>query len=104
MVRSHRGLLDSKEPSPDDEQRSRRLHSEIMRLVRQHPSEGALASTLMLCQTYGFVDGFFHAAERLGRFQLLMNWCFEQRDAKRLLEVCKRCGSVEQSLWVQALS
>merc|ERR1719464_1356151 len=33
-----------------------------------------------------------------------MNWCFEQRDAKRLLEVCKRCGSVDQSLWVQALS
>jgi len=104
MVRSHHGLLLAEHSTSDDEQRARRLHGEIMRLIRQYPGESALASTLMLCQTYGFVDGFFHAAERLGRFQLLMNWCFEQRDARRLLEVCKRCGSVDQSLWVQALS
>lgn len=101
MVRSHRELSQAAEP---EEQQARRLHGEIMRLVRQYPSEGALASTLMLCQTYGFADGFFHAAERLGRFQLLMDWCFERRDARRLLEVCKRCGSVDQSLWVQALA
>mmetsp|Transcript_49382 Transcript_49382/g.147482 ORF Transcript_49382/g.147482 Transcript_49382/m.147482 type:complete len:934 (+) Transcript_49382:102-2903(+) len=104
MVRSHHGLVLAERSSPDDEQSARRLHGEVMRLIRQYPGEGALASALMLCQTYGFVDGFFHAAERLGRFQLLMSWCFEQRDARRLLEVCKRCGSVDQSLWVQALS
>jgi len=98
MVRSHQSL-------PDDDIRSRqRLRDEIMRLIRQFPGEESLASTLVLCQTYGFVDGFFHSAERLGRFQLLMQWCFEQRDARRLLDVCKRCGSVDQSLWVQALS
>mmetsp|Transcript_25881 Transcript_25881/g.42297 ORF Transcript_25881/g.42297 Transcript_25881/m.42297 type:complete len:228 (-) Transcript_25881:63-746(-) len=33
-----------------------------------------------------------------------MNWCFEQRDAKRLLQVCKENGAYDQSLWVQALS
>lgn len=64
----------------------------------------ALASALMLSQTYGFVDGIFFAAEKLGRFQLLMSWCFARGDAKRLVEVCKRCGSMDQSLWVQALS
>jgi len=90
--------------SSEEDPARRRLHGEIMRLIRQHPSEEALASTLMLSQTYGFVDGFFHAAEKLGRFQLLMNWCFERRDARRLMEVCKRSGQIDQSLWVQALS
>jgi len=75
-----------------------------MKLIRQYQNEDGLASTLMLSQTYNFVEGFFFAAERLGRFQLLMNWCFEQRDARRLLEVCKRCGTSDPSLWVQALS
>jgi len=96
MVRAHR--------DERDEDRRQKLHAEVMRLVRQYPSEEALVSTLMTCQTFSFVDGFFYAAEKLGRFQLLMSWCFERRDAKRLLEVCKRCGSVDQSLWVQALS
>jgi len=77
---------------------------EIMRLIRQYPSEEALASTLMLCQSFDFIDGFFHAAEKLGRFQLLMNWCFEHQDTKRLLQVCKQSGAYDQSLWVQALS
>jgi len=107
MVRSYCGLEgegsgEGSEASEDPARR--RLHGEIMRLIRQHPSEEALASTLMLSQTYGFVDGFFHAAEKLGRFQLLMNWCFERRDARRLMEVCKRSGQIDQSLWVQALS
>mmetsp|Transcript_68179 Transcript_68179/g.134654 ORF Transcript_68179/g.134654 Transcript_68179/m.134654 type:complete len:952 (-) Transcript_68179:67-2922(-) len=120
MVRSHAALLrdaqlaagatsttqpgTAPQSSHDSEQQARRLSGEIMRLIRQYPSEAALASALMLCQTYGFTDGFFHAAERLGRYQLLMTWCFEQRDARRLLDVCKRCGSADQSLWVQALS
>ncbi|CAK9112809.1 unnamed protein product, partial [Durusdinium trenchii] len=80
------------------------ISADIMRLIRQYPSENALANTLMVCQTYGFVDGFFYAAEKLHRHQLLMQWCFEHKDAKRLLDVCKRCGPADQSLWVQALS
>ena len=31
-------------------------------------------------RTYGFVDGFFYAAEKLHRHQLLMHWCFEHKD------------------------
>eukprot|EP00929_Paragymnodinium_shiwhaense_P090790 TRINITY_DN50899_c0_g1_i1.p1 TRINITY_DN50899_c0_g1~~TRINITY_DN50899_c0_g1_i1.p1 ORF type:complete len:959 (+),score=317.64 TRINITY_DN50899_c0_g1_i1:203-3079(+) len=81
-----------------------RSREEIMRLVRQYTNDDGLASTLLLSQTYGFVDGLFFAAERLGRYQLMMSWCFEQRDGKRLLQVCRECGSVDQSLWVQALS
>mmetsp|Transcript_40965 Transcript_40965/g.92105 ORF Transcript_40965/g.92105 Transcript_40965/m.92105 type:complete len:934 (+) Transcript_40965:110-2911(+) len=105
MVRAHQSLVPAAgEARREEDPRARRLHGEVMRLIRQYPSEEALASALMLCQTYGFVDGFFYAAERLGRFQLLMSWCFEQRDARRLLEVCKKCGSVDPSLWVQALS
>jgi len=72
-------------------------------LIRQYKSNQCLQNTLLLCQTYDFVDGFFYAAEGLGRYQLLMNWCFEQRDAKRLLQVCKDNDS-DQSLWVQALT
>lgn len=113
LVRAHSKLRESAQEAVDqghkaeeeeEEEKRSKLHGEIMRLIRQYPSEDDLASTLMLCQTYGFVDGLFHAAERLGQFQLLMNWCFGQRDAKRLLQVCKRCGSIDQSLWVQALS
>lgn len=100
MVRSHQAM--TREDTASDE--AARLGRDIMRLIRQHPSEESLACTLMLCESYGFVDGLFHAAERLGRFQLLMNWCFQHKDAKRLLEVCKRCASLDQSLWVQALS
>lgn len=80
------------------------LSDEIMRLIRQYSSEEALSSALMLCKTYEFVDGFFYAAEKLRRYQLLMNWCFEKHDAKRLVQVCKLCGENDQSLWVQALS
>jgi len=80
------------------------LHREILRLIRQYPGEDAMASTLHVCHSYGFVDGFFYAAKQLGRFQLVMSWCFEQRDAKRLLQLCKECGSDDPSLWVQALS
>lgn len=97
MVRSHSMMG---EPTPAKQT----LSDEIMWLIRQHQSEVALASTLMLCQTYEFVDGLFFAAEKLGRNQLLMNWCFEQRDVRRLLDVCRNCGSTDQSLWVQALS
>mmetsp|Transcript_806 Transcript_806/g.1205 ORF Transcript_806/g.1205 Transcript_806/m.1205 type:complete len:952 (-) Transcript_806:33-2888(-) len=119
LVRSYQQLMEVQESAPAaaevpaaeraaskpaDEPRVRALHDEIMKLIRQYSSKQALASTLMLCQTYGFVDGFFHAAEGLGRYQLLMNWCFEQRDAKRLLQVCKENGAYDQSLWVQALS
>jgi len=105
LVRAHRE--EELRPESDKRLRDEKLRGrsdEIMKLIRQYPSEEALIATLMLCQTYGFVEGFFHAAERLGRFQLLMSWCIENRDAKRLLQVCKRCGSVDQSLWVQALS
>merc|ERR1712004_381359 len=102
MVRSHRDLVSATAStattSTSDDQRVRRLHGEAMRLIRQYSSEEALTSTLMLCQTYGFVDGFFFAGERLGRYQLLMNWCFQQRDGRRLLEVCKRCGPADQTL------
>lgn len=112
MIRSYCSLQEAEAGSREgeeggareDESAQRRLHGEIMRLIRQYQSEEALASTLMLSQTFGFVDGFFHAAEKLGRFQLLMNWCFERRDTKRLMEVCKRSGTLDQSLWVQALS
>jgi len=100
LVRSHQELRNT----PENEDKARKLQADTMRLIRQYPSEEALVTTLMLCQTYGFVDGLFHAAERLKLFQLLMSWCFERKDAKRLLEVCKRCGHVDQSLWVQALS
>lgn len=105
MVRTY-AELDARIADEGEEtaREARRLHAEIMRLIRQYQSEEALASSLMLSQTYGFVDGFFHAAEKLGRFQLQMEWCFEQRDAKRLMEVCKRSGQLDQSLWVQALS
>ncbi|CAL1158497.1 unnamed protein product [Cladocopium goreaui] len=95
LVKSHSIASDASEAS--------RISADIMRLIRQYPSDAALANTLMVCQTYGFVDGFFYAAEKLHRHQLLMHWCFEHKDARRLLEVCKRCGP-DQSLWVQALS
>eukprot|EP00930_Biecheleria_cincta_P012720 TRINITY_DN11700_c0_g1_i1.p1 TRINITY_DN11700_c0_g1~~TRINITY_DN11700_c0_g1_i1.p1 ORF type:complete len:963 (-),score=174.62 TRINITY_DN11700_c0_g1_i1:574-3081(-) len=104
LVRSHRDLSASEDSDAEKQEAASKLGADIMRLVRQFPSDSALANTLMVCQTYGFVDGFFHAAERLHRHQLLMNWCFQHRDGKRLLEVCRRCGSVDQSLWVQALS
>lgn len=113
MLRSYRRAVEEEEAASGvggagqgsaNELASRRLHGEIMQLIRQFQSEEALASTLMLSQTFGFVDGFFHAAEKLGRFQLLMHWCFECRDTKRLMEVCKRSGTQDQSLWVQALS
>lgn len=95
LVKSHSIASDASEAS--------RISADIMRLIRQYPSDAALANTLMVCQTYGFVDGFFYAAEKLHRHQLLMHCCFEHKDARRLLEVCKRCGP-DQSLWVQALS
>eukprot|EP00440_Ansanella_granifera_P064033 gb/GFBE01069423.1/.p1 GENE.gb/GFBE01069423.1/~~gb/GFBE01069423.1/.p1 ORF type:complete len:731 (+),score=200.95 gb/GFBE01069423.1/:1-2193(+) len=106
LVRSHQNISaeGQGDPNGDKQETAMKLSADIMRLVRQYASDAALANTLMVCQTYGFVDGFFHAAEKLHRHQLLMNWCFEHKDAKRLLEVCKRCGSVDQSLWVQALS
>lgn len=31
-------------------------------------------------RTYAFVDGFFYAAEKLHRHQLLMQWCFEHKE------------------------
>eukprot|EP00928_Gymnodinium_smaydae_P015516 TRINITY_DN15739_c0_g1_i3.p1 TRINITY_DN15739_c0_g1~~TRINITY_DN15739_c0_g1_i3.p1 ORF type:complete len:767 (-),score=132.22 TRINITY_DN15739_c0_g1_i3:64-2364(-) len=101
LVRSHSRLGESDDPGSA---RRDELSRDIMRLIRQHSSEDAAASALVLCQTYGFVEGFFHAAEQLGRYQLMMNWCFERHDAKRLLQVCKKCGPMDQSLWVQALS
>ena len=37
-----------------------------------------------------------------GCFELLLLYlCAALQDAKRLLEVCKRCGPADQSLWVQ---
>lgn len=109
MVRSYHAAEKAlqADPSAAEEaahQKQQQLHKEIMTLIRQNTSEDALCSALLLCQTYAFVDGFFHAAERLGRYQLLLRWCFEKRDAKRLVQVCKRCGPHDQSLWVQALS
>eukprot|EP00434_Breviolum_minutum_P040395 symbB.v1.2.035894.t1/scaffold4943.1/size33375/1 len=88
----------------DNHHEAAQISADIMRLIRQYPSDTALANTLMVCQTYAFVDGFFYAAEKLHRHQLLMQWCFEHKDARRLLDVCKRCGPADQSLWVQALS
>jgi len=101
MVRSYRTFAaKGEEDSPD----ARRLHAELMRLIQHYSSEASLASSLLLSQTYGFRDGVFHAGEKLGRYQVLMDWCFEHKDTRRLVEVCKRCGQVDQSLWVQALS
>ena len=45
-------------------------------------------------RTYAFVDGFFYAAEKLHRHQLLMQWCFEHKEQ---LEVVT--GSDLQSGW-----
>merc|ERR1712232_640994 len=104
LVRSHLQLTEKTsagDGSAAVEEELEKKGQEIMRLIKQHPTEEALASTLMLCRTYGFVDGFFHAAEHLSRHQLMVNWCVENKDAKRLLQICKQCGSVDQSLWVQ---
>ncbi|CAE7630619.1 Vps11 [Symbiodinium sp. CCMP2592] len=104
LVKSHSSLLADGNIPAEKQEIASCIAADIMRLIRQYPSDAALANTLMVCQAFGFVDGFFHAAERLHRHQLLMQWCFEHKDAKRLLEVCKRYGSADQSLWVQALS
>lgn len=104
LVRSHKTLSEGGDADASKRNAAHQVSLDIMRLIRQYPGDAALANTLMICQTYGFVDGFFFAAERLRRFQLMMNWCFEHKDARRLLDVCKQCGSMDQSLWVQALS
>jgi len=104
LVKSHSALLADGNIPAEKQEMASCIAADIMRLIRQYPSDAALANTLMVCQAFGFVDGFFHAAERLHRHQLLMQWCFEHKDAKRLLEVCKRYGPADQSLWVQALS
>ncbi|CAE7683870.1 VPS11, partial [Symbiodinium pilosum] len=105
LVKSHSSLVAVGGDGPgENKEAASRVSADIMRLIRQYPSDAALANTLMVCQVFGFVDGFFYAAEKLQRHQLLMQWCFEHKDAKRLLEICKRCGPADQSLWVQALS
>lgn len=104
LLRCHQSVSAMPNPSEAQLEEAANLAHEIMSFVRQYQSGRGLTSTLMLCQTYDFVDGFFFAAEGLGRYQLLANWCFQHRDAKRLLDVCKRCGCSDQSLWVQALS
>lgn len=100
MVRSIKEMRDKDPNHPDITPRS----EEVMRLVYMFSSEEALNATLILCKVYDFTEGYLFACERLSKFQLMVEWCFDRKDSKRLLQVCKRCGSTDQSLWVQALS
>lgn len=100
MVRSIKQMREKDPNDPDIAPRS----EEVMRLVHMFTGEEALTATLLLCKVYDFTEGYLFACERLSKFQLMVEWCFDRKDSKRLLQVCKRCGSTDQSLWVQALS
>ncbi|CAD7958779.1 unnamed protein product [Amoebophrya sp. A25] len=87
------------------EQQCPKIAKEVLKLLEEHAMRrNFLERVPLLCGMYDFSRGLLFAYERLGEFQSLIAYHLDRGDVDGLLETCRRCGSREPRLWLQALT
>eukprot|EP00397_Hematodinium_sp_SG-2012_P004076 GEMP01004087.1.p1 GENE.GEMP01004087.1~~GEMP01004087.1.p1 ORF type:complete len:914 (+),score=208.06 GEMP01004087.1:66-2744(+) len=100
LLRAHEQRVSDKNARAVDVQASA---AEIMALLQKFSRPLVLEAVLVTTRMYKFHQGYAFVCEKLEKFQLLFAQCLEQNDGRAIVDVCKRCGPKEPSLWVQGL-
>eukprot|EP00918_Siedleckia_nematoides_P018931 GHVU01040411.1.p1 GENE.GHVU01040411.1~~GHVU01040411.1.p1 ORF type:complete len:904 (-),score=100.20 GHVU01040411.1:521-3232(-) len=63
-----------------------------------------LDQALLLCQIHNFKPGILYLYEKAKLYQQILCYHMEQGEYAEVINICKRFGTIEPNLWVQALA
>ncbi|ELT88573.1 hypothetical protein CAPTEDRAFT_218778 [Capitella teleta] len=75
-----------------------------LEFLQGSPNGYDLDQALVMCQMHSFKAGVLFLYERAKLYQQILNYHIEHDDHQHIIETCKKFGTVDPQLWVQALS
>uniref|UniRef100_A0A6B2EKS8 Vacuolar protein sorting-associated protein 11 homolog n=1 Tax=Phlebotomus kandelakii TaxID=1109342 RepID=A0A6B2EKS8_9DIPT len=78
--------------------------SRLMEILQKYQGSYDRNHIVILCRTYEFWPGVMFIYEEEQLYHLIVRHHLKNREYNRLLETCRRLGTLQPSLWLQALT